>query len=276
MINPFKRGFKLKFKESYFVKTWGLIKKNPKNSLLIILFDVLFLASVSVLYGLISSLISEDIEATKAIMLVYLVLILLYYLGLVFLYSFFKYLVLNSIKSFFEHFQTKFKLLKGREFFAGLKKFYLLNLLTFAVFFTGFLILNSLFLMSTKQEYAPYIFLTINLPFFLILYIFINISHTLFSEFKEVGMKEVVRNTFRTVAKIKAYAGIFLMNIAAIIVYFIVFYFIGLVLKATIFKGYMVSIQPYNMIFAIITNIFLYLILFFNRIYFYNVIKNKE
>ena len=258
-----------KFKDSYFVKTLELMKKNPKNVFLIILFDILFLLSISIFYRLIEFLFSKtSTQISTIIVIIYLVLTLLYYLILILIYSFFKYLVLNSIKSLFEHSKVDFK---------RLKNFYLLNLLIFIVFFIIFLFLNSIFLMSAKQEYASYIFSIINFPLFLILYIFINISHTLFSE--NLNIKETVKNTFNIIAKVTSYIGIFLTNIIAIIIYFIIFYFIGLILKATIFKGYLAPIKYYNIytiIFSIITTIFFYLIIFFNRIYFYNIIRNKK
>jgi hypothetical protein len=259
-----------KIKDRYFVKTLKLIKKNPKNILHIILFDILFLITIGFFYRLIEFLLSKTTANSSTIaIIIYLILTLLYYLILILIYSFFKYLVLNFIKSLFK--QTKID-------FKQLKKFYLLNLLIFVVFFITFLALNSLFLISAKQEYAPYIFLIINLSLFLIVYTFMNISHTLFSE-NFTNIKEIVKKTFTIISKVPSYAGIFLINIIAIFIYFVIFYFIGLILKATIFKNYLTSIKyftVYSTIFTIVTTIFFYLIILFNRIYFYNIARNKK
>lgn len=259
----------MEFKESYFVKNLKLIKKSPKNIFHIILFDILFIAVLGIFTRLVEFFFLESPLETSAVTItIYLILTLLYYLALVFVCSFFKYLILNSIKSLFK---------KTELSFVNLKKFYLLNLLIFIVFFMAFLILNSVFLLGAKQEYAPYIFLIVNLPLILITYIFMNISHTLFSESEKPIIKEITKKTFDAITKIKSYIGIFLTNIIAIIIYFTLFYFIGLILKNTLFKGYLASVKYYNIytiIFSVITTAFFYFIIFFNRIYFYNIIKN--
>lgn len=257
-----------KFKDNYFVKTLKLIKNNPKNIFHIILFDILFIATITIFYKLTEFLLLKaPTEISTITIIIYLILILLYYLILILIYSFFKHLILNSIKSLFKQIKINFK---------NIKKFYLLNLLIFIVFLIIFFILNILFLNSTKQEYAAYILLIINLILFLILYIFINISHTLFSESEKPRIKEITKKSFTIILKIKNYSGIFLTSIIAIIIYFTMFYFIGLILKNTLFKGYFASIEYYNIYyitFTIITTIFFYLITLFNRIYFYNIIK---
>jgi len=264
-------------------------------------------------------LLKTPTEVSAITITIYLILTLLYYLILILIYSFFKYIVLNSIKSSFKQRNstnhqiggmssarkppaklmefrasktTKCKanknmppvsdrwfLTKTKIDFKQLKKFFLLNLLIFIVFFIAFLILNSVFLTGAKEEYRPYIFLTINLPLFLFLYIFINISHTIFSESLKPTIKETAKKTFTSITKVKNYIGIFLTDTIVILIYFIIFYFIGSILKATLFKSYAASIQYYNIytiIFTITTIIFFYFIMLFNRIYFYNMTKNKK
>jgi len=260
----------LEFKESYFVKSLRLIRNNPKNIFHIILFDILFLAAMGIFTKLVEFFfLKTPLETSAVTITIYLVLILLYYLALVFIWTFFKYLVLNSIKSLFK--KTKLS-------FVNIKKFFLLNLLIFIVFFIAFFILNTTFLIGAKQEYAPYIFLIINLPLILLTYIFMNISHTLFSGSEKPIIKGITKKTFNAMSKVKNYIAIFFMNVIAIMIYFVIFYFVGLILKNTLFKGYLASVQYYNIytiIFSVITTAFFYFIIFFNRIYFYNIIKNN-
>lgn len=272
-----KRGNKLKkLKESYFVKTCGLIKKNPKKISRIVLFDVLlalfcglFLVIMGFFSKFITPLISElstKIPAGFIILFVILYPLIFLFLIPVFIYSSFKYLILKSLKSLFKKIKIELK---------GLKKFYLLNVFIFFMFFAISFILNIAFLISAKQEYKPVVFFAINIPLFLIFYIFTNINHALFSE----SGKSSIKSTFNLLAKVKSYAGVILANIIAVIVYSFIFYLIGSILKSTLFKGYLASVRYYNIytvIFAIITTLFLYLIVFFNRIYFYNIIRNRR
>ena len=256
------------FRDSYFAKTLGLMKGNPKNMINIVLFDFLFLATASIFYWLVGFLFVGAKTASAIMIIVYLILTLLYYLILVLICSFFKYLVLNSLKGLFNKTKINFK---------KLKKFYLLNLLIFAVAFMAFLALNGTFLIGVKEEYAAYAFLVISVPLFLIVYIFLNISHTLFSETEKPKIKEISKKTFELILKLKTYLGIFLTNLVLVAAYFIIFNIIGIILKATVFKSYLMPAEYYNVYtiaFGVIMTLFFYFIFFFNRIYFYNIIKN--
>jgi hypothetical protein len=260
-----------KFKDSFFVKTLKSIKHNPLATLSIVLFDVLFIATVAAFYKLINYLLSKTPAGTSAALLTYyLVLTLLYYLVLILIYSFFKHIIISYIKSFFR--KTKID-------FRRLKKFYLLNLVIFVAFFTAFLILNTTLLISAKAEYAPYIFLIINFILFLLTYIFMNISHTLFSESEKPSLKKTIKGAFARLTKVKSYIGIFLVNALAVAIYFVMLYLAGHILKATIFSNYTVSLKysdAYTAIFTLLTTLFFYLIVFFNRIYFYTIIRSRK
>ena len=258
-----------KIRDSYFAKIWKLMKDNPKNMINIVLFDFLFLVTAGIFYWLTGFLLSAAPKSVSGMVIVfYLILTLLYYLILILICSFFKYLILNSLKSLFGKTKVDFK---------NLKKFYLLNLLIFFVLFMAFWILNGVFLIGVKEEYAAYVFLIISVPLFLIAYVFVNISHTLFSEAEKPKIKEIISKAYNFAVEVKRYSGIFLVNIFLIAAYFILFYLIGTVLKATVFKGYLVPSWYYNAYtasFGIITTLFFYFILFFNRVYFYDIIRN--
>jgi len=259
-----------KIRDSYFAKTFGLMKDDPKNMFHIILFDFLFLAAIGAFYKLTEFFFLKtppEISVTTAI--IYLILTLMYYLTLILIYSFFKYSILNSMRSLFK---------KTKHDWSNLKKFYLLNLLVFVALFMAFLVLNGVFLIGVKEEYAAYVFLIISVPLFLIAYIFMNISHTMFSEAEKPRIKEIVRKAINLVFEVKRYLSIFLADVVLIIAYFTVFYLIGLALKATVFKSYLAPAKYYNiytMGFGIITTLFFYFIFFFNRVGFYNIIKNS-
>lgn len=262
-----------KKKQSYFKDSLSLIKSNPWPSLKIVLFDILFVLSISLLYFVISFIISfnfDPFNISNQMVVTYLVVFLIYYLILFFLYTFFKFIDLNIIKSLLK---------KSSSDYERLIKFYYLNLgICFSMFIT-FLVLNIVFLIGSRQEYAPYIFMIINIPLFLIFYTFMNVSHSIFSGSKDVNLTKIILKTFNFIKQPKKYIGIYINNAFVITFYFIFFYLIGLILKATVFQDIVASYNYfvwYSTFFVILTTIFFYLIIYFNRIYFYIIIKDLK
>ena len=90
-------------KEPLFIKSFRLAKSNPNKTGLMILFDAMFLVSF---FGLqiLATNFSQSIAVftTSASAFVFIILSLIYYLIVLFVYSFFKYSLLDFIKSLFE------------------------------------------------------------------------------------------------------------------------------------------------------------------------------
>src|SRR3989344_9533816 len=94
---------KIEKKESLFIKSFKLAKSNPNKTGLMILFDALFLVSIFALNALAAYFAQSLVVPTNlSSAFVFIAFSLIYYLMALFAYSFFKYSVLDSIKSLSE------------------------------------------------------------------------------------------------------------------------------------------------------------------------------
>jgi len=262
-------SLKDKIKKSAFIAVFRQISKKPQLLLYMLLADLLFVFSFYLLNLLTNSTIGKNqyqllsiLRTGLAVTGFILFFALAYLLIVIFIYSFFKYATLHFIKLFFE--KIKFGLNR-------LKNFYFLNLRVYASFFMIFAVFM-LILLAVKQTYAKFIFLLFLVPFLFFVYSFVNVSHSLFSEENKSkgNMRKSLRITFK---RIPSYLGIYLLDITALFLYFLIYFIVGFIIVKVI--GVNVNIKVYDTIFIIITFIIFYLIFVYNRIYFYLVVKNN-
>ena len=270
---------KKRIQSSQFFETLKIIKKQPKLFFQAVLFDVLFLASLYGISKLVSFSIPADTSSITAIlqspwlMLSFaLISSALYYLFILFIYSFFKYNILDIIKSMFG--KTKFS-------FRRLGSFFLLNILIAALLFAVFISINlivSPFIVSpfiVIKILAAILFFVMIVPFIFFSYPLINITHSLFEEGSNI--KDSLKKGFKiTFGKIKSYAAVYLHSIIVFVIYIVLFYIFGLILKYTLFRdlqAYAGYYPIYVGFFNITATILLFLIIAFNRIYFYNAVR---
>ena len=254
---------KLEIKKGVLFNTLGLINKDKKSLLYIIIIDVIFFAALFLL-GQVFNAISYSIGAQQLFKALFIAAS--YYLSLLFIYSFFKYMVLHFIKSSFKKTSISF----GR-----LAKFYLLNIVVFVILFLVFFLL-SLLAASIKEGIAPYISLLILLIYSVFGYAFANISQVLFYEGKNMGKSLLLG--MKSLAKIKHYYGVYLAIIAAFAVIYSLFTVFGNLLKVTLFQDYNSLLKygdVYTIIFVHAVGIIFYLVIVFNRYYFYNIVKEN-
>ena len=254
-----------KLKDSYFVKTFRLLKKNPDNLFLIFILDIWFVAALllsSKLTGLSGKILFRQPLQFYSITPL-LIFAVGYYLVIMVIYSFFKYFVLHYLKGMSKKVKMGFK---------RFGSFFLLNFIVITFLFIIFIALNGIFLLNVKSQLRTATLLLISIPFISFSYAIINIMHTLFINLKK--NKEVLIKTIKIAfIGIKSYAGIYLSSIAILIAYYFFYYTISFILKNT--ASYMIYYSAYLKIFIILTGIILYLIIFFNRAYFYLIIKEK-
>src|SRR3989338_4258597 len=189
---------KTKISGSLFIKSFNLAKSSPGKTGLMALFDALFIASIFALNGLTQYLTSGFIETlispTLPSAAIFIIFSLIYYLIALFAYSFFKYSILDFIKSLFERTEFSFK---------RLGQFYSLNIIIAGIFLAVMLLANFL-LASIKQAYAPFVFIFLAVPYMLFLYATVNISHSLF--YQGYSIKESIKKGFKiTFTKIRIY-----------------------------------------------------------------------
>jgi hypothetical protein len=261
-----------KFKQSSFLRVFNIIKKNPNIYLYTLVLDFIFLAVIMFIGKYFGSLIPSDPQQltelfkTQTRMLVFVLIYpVVYYAFITFIYSLLKLKILNFITNLYE--KRKFTLKR-------LGKFYLLNLSILALFvFTALILLGILTLLIQKEALAP-ITLILLIPFLFFLYSIINISHTFFINKKEKPLKSSFKILF---TKINKYGMFIVWNIALILIYLIFYNIIHLLLKFTIFTNQEI-LAAYGGIYLktlnIVSLIAVFLLIAFNRIYFYELGKN--
>ena len=263
---------KIIFKESLFARSFKLAKSNPNKTGLMILFDVLFLISIFALNKLTQYaaqiLIGNAIAPILASAILFIVFSLIYYLIVLFAYSFFKYSILDYINSLFGKTEFSFK---------RLAQFYSLNVIIAGIFFAIILLANFI-LASIKAQYRPFVFIFLAVPFLLFLYIIINTSHSLF--YQGSSIKEAIKKSFSlTFTKMKIYRETILVMILLALVLWLVFFGSGYLVRLLASKNYSLYLSIYayfKQASIIIFDLVFYLVILINRISFYALIKEGK
>ena len=269
-----KSGIKKRFRESAFFKVIKVIRNNLGVYFYTLVFDFIFLGLIFFIGKYVGSFIPSDAQQlmdyfkSKANLLLFVTIYpVIYYLFVIFVYSITKLSVLNLVKAMHE---------KNKISLKGIGKFYVLNIIIFIIFFFSGVILMATLAFIFKKEFMSYATLVLAIPFLLLLYSVINISHTMFVK----GFREkVARRSFKiTVYKIKSYGMFLAWDIVLILVYLVVYNMINLLFKFFILTS-SEMINSYGGVYVktanIISLIFVYLIIAFNRVYFYERIDKS-
>jgi len=244
-----------------FFNSIKLAKSNPGKVGLMILFDAMFLLSffgLQTLFGYFAQFIV--IPKNLAVMVMYIILSLIYFLIVLLIYSFFKYGMLGFVRSLFA--KTSFS-------FNRLGQFYALNIIIAGIFFTIMIMLNFI-LASTKQSYAPYIFIFFAIPYMLFLYITLNTSQALFYE--GFSIKESVKKSFSIAfTKIKVYREIILAIILFSLVLGILFLISDYLFQHFLYGFYLLKFKYFKLLYVALFDAILYLTILINRISFYTM-----
>lgn len=277
--------FKNIFKNSLFLDSLRLAKSNPHKLGLMILFDALFLASFFAFQNFFRY-IAPGLSAAAAPNSIYPIILkaiftFIYVLFALFLYSFFKYCVLDFIRSLFG---------PGKFSFRSLGRFYLLNIIIAGVFFV-ISVIAGFILVNIKEAFQPYIFILIASPYWaalnkysvlslhsLIFYIVLNISHSLFYDGSS-AIESAKKGFVITFTKIKSYRKTVSVIILAALIFGIVFLGINYSLRPLAAKNFYLFISVnsfFQQASVIVFNIVFYIILLINRISFYKAARGYK
>ena len=255
-------------RDTLFVKSLKLIKSNFGKIGMMVLFDILFILSYFSLKKIFEYFSQPLNPVISSSVFAFFVFSSVYYLAILFVYSFFKYSILDFIKSLFG--QSKFS-------FNRLLNFYLLNAIIAAIFFALVLLLNYI-LISIKQNYAPYVFVFLVVPYILFLYVIINISHSLFYE--GCSIKNSIKAAFSMAfAKIKSYRETILVIIFcafALLILFLAFDYLIRTITSKNYSSYLSIYQYFKQAAVVVLDAVFYFILLTNRISFYNLVKHSQ
>lgn len=264
-------NIKKRFLESSFLKVLKNIKKNPTTYIYTIVLDFIFLALIIFIGKYMGSFIPTDPQQIMALfktqtnlLLFTIIYPIIYYLFITFIYSVIKLSILNLINK-----KRKFTL-------NGLGKFYLLNIILLVIIFFTALILLGIFAIILKRDFVSYLSLILLIPFFFFAYSIINISHTLFIQNHR---DKIIKASFNiTFKKINKYSMFIVWNIGFVLIYLLLYNIVNIILKFLIFTNQeaIAAYGPtYLNILNIVSMVIIYLIIAFNRIYFYERIDKN-
>jgi len=267
-------NIKKRFSESSFLRVFNIIKKNKNTYLYTIMIDFIFIALTVFLGKYFSTLVPTDptklmefFKTSTNLLLFVIIYPIAYYLFIIFLYSIAKLSILKLIKQLYDKTNLNLK---------GLGKFYLLNILIFLIFSLTALIIFGILAWLLQRSFLKYIVIALLIPFLFFLYSTVNISHTLFISGQR---NRLIRKSLNTAFnKIPQYGMFIVWSTILILIYLIFYNFIHLLFRFTLFTNEQILTAyyaPYMKIFSIISLIFLYLVIAFNRIYFYERIDKN-
>ena len=256
-------------KESLFINSFKLLKSNPNKALLMILFDSLFLVSFLYVMPTIAKYFAQSLVLPQTYLALYIIMLfqLIYYLTVLFIYSFFKYSILDFIKSLLERTETSFK---------RLGQFYALNIVIAGIFFAIFLIFGFI-IESVKEPYRPFVLIFLATPYLLFLYVVVNTSHSFF--YQGASFKESFKKGFKiTFTKMRTYREIILVFVLFAMLLGLLLLGIGYLVKLTgsNYALYLALYDYFKKSSKFIFDIVLYFTIFVNRISFYSIIKENK
>lgn len=261
------------FLESSFLKVFNIIKKNLNIYFYTVALDFIFLALIIFIGKYFGSLIPQDpqelmnlFKTQTNLLLFVFIYPIVYYIFVILIYSITKLSILNLIKLIYE--KRKFSLKQ-------LGKFYLLNISLFIIFFFFALFLLGILALILEKSFLKYVILILSIPFLFLVYSILNINHTLFVKNEEKVVKKGFSIAF---AKVNKYWTFIVWDVILVFIYLLFYNIIHLLFRFTIFlnKEILTTYGPiYLKIFNIISLIFIYLIISFNRIYFYEKIDEN-
>ena len=254
-------------KNSLFAKSFDLAKSNPGKIGLMILFDASFLASFYYILPLILGYFAGTILLFQsgAFIYAYLLFEFIYRLLQIFVYSFFKYSILDFIKSLFQKTEFSFK---------RLVQFYLLNISLILPLFIAF----NFVLGSVKEAYRPYFFIITGIPISLFLYAILNLAHSFFSEGNSI--KNSLKKSFSLAfEKMKAYRetiGVIILTLLVLGVFFLI---AGYLIRFSTSGNYLLYLKAYSYFKTAtiaIVDFVIYFIIVINRISFYSAARDSK
>ncbi len=265
------------FFNSYLFKTLKKLKNNFHLYSCTIVLDLIFLAVVLLMGKYLSLLLPLEPEELYPVMssptkLIFLIFVypVVYYLFLIFIYSIMKLIVLGIIKKSFE--RSKLKL---RRIF----RFYLLNLSIFIIF--SFVGIVSLVLIKILFEnvFYRYILTLLSIVYLFFFYSTIQISNIIFIKFDKTKLRRLLRDSFFIVfKKIMKYGTYLCWDIVGIFLYLLFYNIVHVIFRAFVFsnKELIIRYAPsYLRVFNIVSLVFVYFMLAFNRFYLYAIIDKN-
>ncbi|HLG23731.1 MAG TPA: hypothetical protein VI564_02260 [Candidatus Nanoarchaeia archaeon] len=254
-------GLKEIASKSLFLSGAKSLFKNPGKLCLIVLFDLsFFLTFIFIMPNLAQFFAQGFLFLDESfISYVYFAMSVIYSLLMMFIYSFFKYGILEFIRSMHS---------KGQVSLKRLWKFYLLNLVIYA---PPYIIFSS-FISGIKEEYRVLVFVIAGVPLALFVYLAANFSQTLFH--KGNTLKDSLKRCFELIGKFKQYFEIIAVLVLvplALSLLFLIFVYLIKVFTTGNYPSYLVAYSYFKAASVITFDALAYFVVVVNRVSFYQI-----
>ena len=235
-----------------------LFKGSPKQLLYLILFDALFIITIIVTDIFFKLMKPANIYLVLFIQVIHLLLF-------VFVYSFFKYCILHIITLFFN--EKKFN-------FNRLLRFYYLNLILLIFALVIFYAMGFVYSLIIRPNTGAIVASVVFVIYALFIYIIIGISHSLFV--RGFSLKQILKKTMVLLKRTRSYAGMILFSLSVLLIYTVLYNLITYILRYLYRDPNTVFLSGYFNFFSLVTLIILYLLIVFNMLYFYLIVKKSS
>lgn len=252
-----------KLLKSDFFRVFSLIRENKKMCILLIFLDVL---AFLLFYGINLTIakISERTTSPEAIML----LLLLNICILLLVYSFFKNAIMKIITSFLHETALDFR---------GFGGFLSLNTITLILAGGVFFAVSSLVDATVRPEYIPSVLYFASSLLFIIFYVLINTAHFMF--LKEMKVGRIFKKIFGLISeKKKSYGGMLLGSLNFFILFYLLYVAVHLIanlIAPSSPEAQLGFVHAYSILLNILMMLFIYFLMFFNRIYFKLIVEKR-
>ncbi|MBI4739033.1 hypothetical protein HY772_05745 [Candidatus Woesearchaeota archaeon] len=270
-------------KRSSLGDSFAAFVNHPKQIGTIFLFHLLFVAVIVVLNKLIASFFPNDQVQFQALLrslqpyFIFLMLgMVAYVLVSIFIYSFFKYCIMDSISELSECHEGK----KARwtEFgFSRLGSFFGLNLLIILIFSALLAFFSFLFIMSVRVEYIVLIRNSLLLLIGILAYFFIGVGHSFF--FHGCCARRSMVKTYRLcVEKAGRLIPLLLTTIVSAGALWMLYLGVDWLLIRLFGKisGTITAFTAYQIATVIVAFLLAVLLLTFNQVYFFRIVAREE
>lgn len=249
-------------RSTLFYRSWLDVKSHQKAFWLTLLFDLLFLISSyagSKALGFFTPGLLDLLQGQRAVALsVGAIYILGFILLMTFIYSLFKYLILNELSETLHKRKTDYR---------ALKQFFFLNIMILIAGLIDYFILQFLFSLVPRYFILMIAILVAYFMVILMFYAFIHICHAAF-----VSNKNAWQSFKRGLAlffKFKPWVSVIFSSLLLMILFYAAYYLVALIVKGIIMQYYGVYVG----LFTLLSTAMIYLLNAFNRFYFLHKVR---
>ncbi len=251
---------------------WSMLMESKMSLLYILIIDIAFVIAAFYFRRFVEllapSLSPEALVANFTLALYGLALIVVYYLLVLLLYSFAKFFILTLIKGMKSPDPVQFE---------RFLPFYGLNVMLMGIFFAIMLSIAYIFA-ALKQPYEIAGFMFLVIPYLLMLFVVLNLSHSMFFARNEGAWKSISSGFKFAFGSMKKYGFVIGWNVVFALIFVIVLFIPGLLIRSFAESPalYASMYEYFTMFTSAFSMVMIYVMALFSRTAFYLIAEAKD